>query len=77
MQVASNVTRVNIKITSTKLYFPIAALWKNNDIASLENLKQARIKKKNKFRKKLWNKYRSKMTTQPKEQITLQDGVNI
>lgn len=46
MQVASNVTRVNIKITSTKLYFPIAALWKNNDIASLENLKQARIKKK-------------------------------
>ena len=47
-------------ISSTKLYVPIGTLSINNNIQSLENLKQG-------FKRAIsWNKYRSEITAQPK-----------
>ena len=46
--------------TSTRRNFPIIACSINNNVKSLDNLKQ-------RFKRTIsWNKYRSKITTQPK-----------
>ena len=56
----NNITAVNVMISSTKLYVPIGTLSINNNIQSLENLKQG-------FKRAIsWNKYRSEITAQPK-----------
>ena len=51
-------TRLEFKITDTKLYFPVVTLSKENDIKLLEQLK-LRFKRTIK-----WNKYGSQMTIQ-------------
>ena len=52
-------TKLEFKITDTKLYVPVVTLSKENDIKLLDQLKSGfkRIIK--------WNKYRSQMTIQP------------
>ena len=52
-------TRLEFKITDTKLYVPVVSLSKENDIKLLEQL-EAGFKRTIK-----WNKYRSQMTIQP------------
>ena len=60
IEVNNNITAVNFVITSTKLYVRIGTLSINNNIQSLENLKQG-------FKRAIsWNKYRSEITAQPK-----------
>ena len=50
---------VTFKITDTKLYAPVVALSKENDIKLLEQLKSG-------FKRTIkWNNYRSQITTQP------------
>ena len=52
-------TRLEFKITGTKLHVPVVALSKENDIKLLEQLKLG-------FKRTIkWNKYRSQMTIQP------------
>ena len=56
----NNITGLNLLITSTKLYVPVATLPIDDNVKFLENIKQA-------FKRKIsWNKYRSEITTQPK-----------
>ena len=52
-------TRLEFKITDTKLYVPVVSLSKENDI---KLLKQSGFKRTIK-----WNKYRSQMTIQPQK----------
>ena len=52
-------TRLQFKITDTKLYAPVVSLSRENDIKLLEKLKSG-------FKRTIkWNKYRSQMTIQP------------
>ena len=52
----SNIIDIDIKITSTKLYVPVATLSINGNIKVLENLKQG-------FKRTgSWNRYRSEIT---------------
>ena len=49
-------TKLEFKITNTKLYIPVVTLSKRNDIKHLEQLKGG-------FKRTIkWNKYRSQMT---------------
>ena len=51
-------TRLEFKITDTKLYVPVVTLSKENDTKLLEQLKS-------RFKRNInWNKYRSQMTLQ-------------
>ena len=53
-------TRLEFKITDTKLYVPVVTLSKENDTKLLEQLKTG-------FKRTIkWNKYRSQMTVHPK-----------
>ena len=52
-------TRLEFKITDTKLYVPVLTLSKENDKKLLEQLISG-------FKRTvMWNKYRSQMTVQP------------
>ena len=54
---------LEFEITDTKLYVPVVALSKKNDIKLLEQLKSG-------FKRTIiWNKYRSQMTNQPQNNI--------
>ena len=56
----NNITGIDFKITSTKIYIPVATLSINDKIKFLENLKLG-------FKRTVsWNKYTSEITTQPK-----------
>ena len=56
----NNITSVNLVITSTKLYVPIATLSINDNSKFLQNIKQG-------FKRTIsWNKCRSEIATQPK-----------
>ena len=51
-------TRLEFRITDTKLYVPVVTLSKENDTKRLEQLKSG-------FKRNIkWNKYRSQMTIQ-------------
>ena len=65
-------TRLECKITDTKLYVPVASLSKENDVTLLEQLKSG-------FKRTIkWNRYRSQMTIQPqKKQLKLFNSSNI
>ena len=58
-----NITGTNFMVTSTKLYVPVFTLPINDNIKSLENIKQG-------FKRTVsWNKYRSEITTRPKNNL--------
>ena len=56
----NNITGATFQVYNAKCYVPVSTLPINDNIKSLENIKQG-------FQRRIsWNKYRSEMATQPK-----------